>query len=96
MKKVYTIIYVIAFLVGSIFLRNVFSQDSYYEIDAKSRNIDFAVDGANLYFFDADSKMLYIYTTRGEFRKAYEITKLGARLEQLSSAQMRELIENRQ
>jgi len=56
----------------------------------KSNYLSFNVDGGNMYFFDHVTRTVYVYTVRGEFRKAYKIDALGSKLSQVSSSQIRQ------
>lgn len=62
---------------------------------AKDQTIKFAVDGGNMYFFDTSSQSVYIYSTRGQLRSAYQIVELGEKLKSLSTFDIRELTQNR-
>lgn len=60
----------------------------------KDQTIEFAVDGGNMYFFDTSSNSVYIYSSRGQLRNAYQIVELGERLRSLSTFDIRELTKN--
>ena len=52
--------------------------------------VSFNVDGGNMYFFDHATNIVYIYSIRGEFRKAYRIDTLGSKLASVRSSEIRE------
>jgi len=76
---------------GSEMASSAFAQDN--DFSNKDSLLTFCVDGGKMYFYDPRSKKIYIYSTRGEFQRAYEIDKLGMRLKSISSSEIREILE---
>ena len=60
----------------------------------KIQQITFSVDGGNMYFYDQSKKTIYIYSTQGQFRRAFVVDRLGLRLKTSKSSVIRQLIED--
>jgi hypothetical protein len=95
MKKVLFFISIFLILISGLLINQspVFGFEN--KTDKKTDFLDFYVDGGNLYFFEPETNTVYIYSSRGEFRRAYVLEKPGLRMKSLSTSEIRELIENK-
>ena len=99
MKKVslficlFFILFLIVYVtfVGNILsCKDLFAQDD--NVSKTSSTFTYCVDGGNMYFYDPTEQIIYIYSTRGEFRRAYELETLGMRLKSIHSSEIRKMI----
>ena len=94
MKKVlfFCNILLILILLGAVNVNLVTA----YGKEEKSLNgaVDFVVDGGNMYLFDRSDDIIYIYSSRGEFRRAFYIENMGERLQTLRANELRNLKNN--
>ncbi|MBU1864365.1 MAG: hypothetical protein KKH94_11935 [Candidatus Omnitrophica bacterium] len=58
--------------------------------------LTFSTDSGNMYFYNEKNQTIYIYSSRGEFRRAFQLEKLGGRLKSLTSAEIRMILQDTQ
>jgi len=95
MKKVlsFFLLFLILFTIGTMYWQT--SAIAFENAgDEKKPSIDFDVDGGNLYFFDRSNNTVYIYSSRGEFRRAYKLETPGLRMQTISATEIREKMKN--
>ena len=61
--------------------------------DSRFSTMTFAVDNNNIYFYDTQQGVIYIYSQRGDFRRAYRLNKLGDRMSFMSAGTTKKMLE---
>ncbi len=84
------IVFILCFFIAG---SSVFAFQDKDTIDQDS--LTFSVDGGNIYFYDSNTKTVYVYSVRGDFRKAFSVNSMGENLKQLSLTDIR-LINDKQ
>lgn len=74
---------------GVISVCGVYAQETIGHSDIAADDVIFSADDGKLYFFSPTEKIVYVYSSQGDFREAFVVNAWGERLESRSRSELR-------